>query len=401
MWRRAAPLAVWASFIGAACGGPSSRANAAAAPVAADGNPFADARFYANPDYAAAIDRAAAAGPAVDAACVRALERQPTAVWLSSLEAAGHLARFLDDAAAQRAASPAGPQSLVVVVLYDLPNRDCAAASSEGELSVEHGGEALYRAAYIDRIAAQIGAHPSVRVAAIVEPDSLANLATNLDHPKCAAAADAYRRSIAYAIQTLSMPNVSLYLDAAHAGWLGWDRNRAAIARVFAEVFALAGGERRVRGFATNVSNYNSLDGREGARIEPSNPCPDERSYVEALGASLRAAGIRASHFVIDTSRNGRGGTRAKWGVWCNALGAGIGERPRAAPAPGIDAYYWIKPPGESDGTSDPAAPRYDVACGSPESAPGAPQAGTLFPAYLAQLVARAQPPLCQGGAGE
>jgi cellulose 1,4-beta-cellobiosidase len=80
--------------------------------------------------------------------------------------------------------------------------------------------------------------------------------------------------------------------------------------------------------------------------------------------------------------------------VWCNARGAGLGERFRASPAPSIDAYFWVKPPGESDGTSDPAAPRYDAACGSADSARDAPQAGQLFPAYLAQLVALAQPPL-------
>jgi cellulose 1,4-beta-cellobiosidase len=399
MKTRAARLAVCVSCMGAACAGPSPRPGAAPAAAAAapDDNPFAGARFYANPDYASEVERVASGFPSV-AACLPVLEREPTAIWLSSVESAGHLSRFLDDAAAQQAASPGSPQGLVVLVLYDLPNRDCAAASSEGELGVEHGGEARYRTEFVDRIAAQLGQHPSVRVAAIVEPDSLANLATNLDHPKCAAAADVYRRSIAYAIETLSTPNVSLYLDAAHAGWLGWDRNRAAIVRVFADVFALAGGERRVRGFATNVSNYNSLDGREGARIEPSDPCPDELSYVHALAASLGAAGIHASHFVIDTSRNGQGGSRARWGVWCNALGAGLGERPRGSPAPGVDAYYWVKPPGESDGTSDPAAPRYDAACGSRESAPDAPQAGAMFPAYLAQLASRAQPSLCPGG---
>jgi cellulose 1,4-beta-cellobiosidase len=376
-----------------ACGGELARPSSApAAPAAArGGNPFDGTHFYANPDYAAEIERAAAALPS-EAARLRLVENQPTAIWLNSVETAGRLSRYLDAPAAQP--STAGTASLVVVVLYDLPNRDCAAASSEGELSVDRGGEDRYRAEFIDRIAAQLRSHPSVRVAAIVEPDSLANVATNLDHPKCAASADVYRRSIAYAIRTLSMPNVTLYLDAAHAGWLGWDGNRTKMARVFADVFALAGGEGNVRGFATNVSNYNSLDGREGTQIEPSDPCPDELSYTRALATSLGAAGIHASHFVIDTSRNGQGAARTRWGIWCNARGAGLGERPRASPAPGIDAYFWVKPPGESDGTSDPAAPRYDGACGSAESAPDAPQAGELFPVYLAQLVALARPPL-------
>jgi cellulose 1,4-beta-cellobiosidase len=390
---RAAWLGV-ATCAAAACGGEPMRPSstpAAPSPTASGGNPFDGSRLYANPDYAAEIERAAAAMPS-EAARLRLVESQPTAIWLNSVETASRVTRYLDDAAAQR--SVGGTVPLVVLVLYDLPNRDCAAASSGGELSVDRAGEDRYRTEFIDRISAQLRSHPSVRVAAIVEPDSLANVATNLDRPKCAASADVYRRSIAYAIRTLSMPNVTLYLDAAHAGWLGWEGNRTKIARVFADVFALAGGEGNVRGFATNVSNYNSLDGREGSRIEPSDPCPDELSYAHALATSLGAAGIHASHFVIDTSRNGQGAARTRWGIWCNARGAGLGERPRASPAPGIDAYFWVKPPGESDGTSDPAAPRYDGACGSADSAPDAPQAGELFPAYLAQLVALARPPL-------
>ena len=51
-----------------------------------------------------------------------------------------------------------------------------------------------------------------------------------------------------------------------------------------------------------------------------------------------------------DTSRNGRGGIRHEWGAWCNVRGAGLGQRPVATPMPGLDAYVWIKPPGESDG---------------------------------------------------
>ncbi len=43
-------------------------------------------------------------------------------------------------------------------------------------------------------------------------------------------------------------------------------------------------------------------------------------------------------------------------GAWCNPLGAGIGERPQATPgrptASHLDAFVWIKPPGESDGAS-------------------------------------------------
>jgi cellulose 1,4-beta-cellobiosidase len=350
-------------------------------------NPFDGARLYVNPDYVAEIEKAAANAPA-DAPTLKKLEPYSTAIWLNSIESAGTASRYLDDAAR-------GPQpSVVVFAIYNLPNRDCAAASSEGELSVEHGGERKYQVDFIDRIAAQLKSHPSVRVVGLLEPDSLANIATNLKVPKCKASDEVYRRSIAYAIHALSMPNVSLYLDAAHAGWLGWDRNRENIAKIYADVITKAGGEGSLRGFATNVSNYNSLDAKEGQKLEPSDPCPDELTYVHKLAESTAAAGIHASGFVIDTSRDGRPSARAKWGSWCNVRGAGLGERPHASPVPGVDAYYWVKPPGESDGTSDPAAPRYDKSCSSPDSAPGAPQAGELFTSYAIELAKLANPPL-------
>jgi cellulose 1,4-beta-cellobiosidase len=384
------------------CGGTTTQSAAAStppppppplpAPVRTVENPFDGAQLYVNREYTAEVEHAATSSPA-EAARIRKVGTFPTAIWLNSIETAGTAGRYLDEAAAQQAKAPNQPV-LVVFVLYNLPNRDCAANSSAGELSVEHDGEKRYQTEFVDRVAAQFKSHPSVRIAAIVEPDSLANVATNLDRPKCKASQTAYKHSIAYAIRQLTSPNVWLYLDAAHAGWLGWDGNRSKISRIFGEVFAEAGGEGSVRGFATNVSNYNSLDGQEGKKLEPSDPCPDELTYVSKLAKSLGARGIHANSFVIDTSRNGQVGTRTKWGSWCNVHGAGLGERPRASPAPGVDAYYWVKPPGESDGTSDPGAPRYDAACSGPDSAPNAPQAGVFFPSYFSELVAKANPPL-------
>jgi cellulose 1,4-beta-cellobiosidase len=74
--------------------------------------------------------------------------------------------------------------------------------------------------------------------------------------------------------------------------------------------------------------------------------------------------------------------------------GAGLGERPVADPAPGLDAYYWVKPPGESDGTSDPSMPRFDPSCANPDATPGAPQAGSWFHAEFVSLVKNAVPSL-------
>lgn len=355
------------------------------------GNPFAGSTFFVNPGYVTSVEAAATADPA-NAALLRKVAAFPTAIWLDSIAAVPSVSALLDQAQEQQSRSR---QPVVTVfVVYDLPNRDCSAKSSNGELSVENGGEERYRTEFIDKIAAQFQAHSAQKIVAIVEPDSLPNIVTNMNVPKCAASEQPYRRSVAYAISKLSMPHVYLYLDAAHAGWLGWDDNRARAAQVYREVLNSAGGVDKIRGFATNVANYNKLDGNEGSQLESSNPCPNEMSYVEKLSRNLRAVGIMDAGFVIDTARNGRGGIRKKWGSWCNIKGAGLGERPRVSPAPLVDAYYWIKPPGESDGTSDPSAPRFDLSCQSSDSAQGAPQAKEWFQSFFVELAQNADPPL-------
>jgi cellulose 1,4-beta-cellobiosidase len=357
------------------------------------GNPFDGADFYVDPAYASHVESSAKSTPA-RAVQLRKLESVPTAIWLDSIASVGGVAHTLDDALARQ--KQTGKPVVTVLVAYDLPERDCSASASAGELSAAANGEARYAGEFIDPLAAQLRAHASQRVVVVVEPDSLANIATNTSVAKCAAADGVYRRSIALAIQRLSMPNVWLYLDAAHAGWLGWSRNRTKIAQIYSDVLARAGGPDRIRGFATNVSNYDTLRGGDIARLEPSDPCPDELTYVEKLAGSLAEAGITGKGFLIDTSRNGRSGIKTKSGNWCNLAGAGLGERPQASPAPNVDAYWWIKPPGDSDGGSDPGAPGYDAKCAgdATDSLPGAPRAGQWFPAQFLQLVDNANPPL-------
>ena len=75
-----------------------------------------------------------------------------------------------------------------------------------------------------------------------------------------------------------------------------------------------------------------------------------------------------------------------------------------------LDAYVWIKPPGESDGTSDASqttpdeegksfdemcSPEYTAESGYPTGAmAGAPPAGHWFHEQFSQLVENAHPPL-------
>jgi cellulose 1,4-beta-cellobiosidase len=354
-------------------------------------NPFKSVRFFLNPEYTAAVEATAANHPD-EAAIIRKVATYPTGVWLSDIKAVENLKGWLDEAKKQQDAS--GVPTMTVIVVYNLPNRDCSAESSAGELKVEENGEARYRTDYIDPIVAQFKAHASQPIAVILEPDSLGNMATNMALPKCQLAKSVYKNGIVYAIKSFKLPNVSVYLDAAHSGWLGWDDNRAKIAKVFKTVLNEAGGPQMIRGFAINTSNYTHLSNRDGAALEPSNPCPNELTYAKMLGEMLAMYGFKDHGFIIDTSRNGKGGIRSKWGSWCNVHGAGLGERPRADPAPGIDAYYWVKPPGESDGSSDPKGPRFDEMCAGPDAAKGAPQAGKWFEAYFMDLVHNASPHL-------
>jgi cellulose 1,4-beta-cellobiosidase len=362
-------------------------------PPSKEGNPFVGAHFFVDPAYVAKVESSIKESPA-DAALLRKVEAFPTAIWLDSIKSAATVSKTLDASAAQQ--KKEGQPVVTVFAVYDLPERDCSAVASNGELSIANGGEKRYQKEFIDKIAAAFKAHPKQRIAVVLEPDSLPNVATNLNVPKCAAAEAVYRRSIAYAVKTLAMPGVSLYLDAAHAGWLGWSKNRATIAKIFSEVLDEAGGPEKIRGFATNVSNYDTLTPGDLRKLEPSDPATDELAYVKILDESLTEVGITGKGFIVDTSRNGRAGIRTKSGSWCNVKGAGLGERPQATPAPLVDAYLWVKPPGDADGGSDPAVPGFDENCGpkSPDSEQGAPRAGAWFGKYFIELAKNADPPL-------
>ena len=123
----------------------------------------------------------------------------------------------------------------------------------------------------------------------------------------------------------------------------------------------MAGGPERIRGFATDVSNYDPSKDPTAPKRDPAAAPNDELGYVEDLAKGLPTVGITGKAFVIDTGRDGVPNVRTEPGNWCNIKGAGLGERPQAAPAPNVDAYLWIKVPGESDGTADAKAARFDA----------------------------------------
>jgi len=100
-------------------------------------------------------------------------------------------------------------------------------------------------------------------------------------------------------------------------------------------------------GFSLNVSNFYTTT--------------DSTTYGTALSSK-----INNKHFVIDTSRNGNGSN----GDWCNPSGRALGQFPTVSTGNSlIDAYLWLKTPGESDGSCN-----------------GGPSAGTWWTDYALGL---------------
>jgi len=268
-----------------------------------------------------------------------------------------------------------------------LPNRDCAALASNGEYQVADGGLAKYKK-YVDSIAAIIKKYPETSIALVIEPDSLGNLITNLNVPRCQEAQPAYIEGVEYAVKTLNFANVASYADAGHAGWLGWEANLAPAAKMFAEIYTGAGKPASFRGLATNVANYNGYDTTVAPSYTQGNKNYNEKLYINAIAPLLKANGWDA-HFIVDQGRSGVQPTSQQaWGDWCNVKGAGFGRAPTTNTGdPLVDALVWVKPGGESDGTSDSSASRYDAHCGYADALTPAPEAGTWFQAYFEQLL--------------
>ncbi|KAK3384168.1 1, 4-beta cellobiohydrolase [Lasiosphaeria ovina] len=280
------------------------------------------------------------------------------------------------------------------LVIYDLPGRDCAAKASNGELKV--GEISKYKSQYIDPIVKLIKAYPNTAFALVIEPDSLPNLVTNADKDACKQSATGYRDGVSYALKNLNLPNVVMYIDAGHGGWLGWDANLKPGAQELAKAYTSAGKPKQFRGISTNVAGWNAWDLSPGEFSTASdakyNKCQNEKIYVTTFGAALKTAGM-PNHAIIDTGRNGVTGLRKEWGDWCNVQGAGFGVRPTADTGTELaDAFVWIKPGGESDGTSDTSANRYDSFCGKDDAFKPAPEAGTWNQEYFEDLIKNANP---------
>jgi endoglucanase len=368
-----------------------------------------------------------------DAKLVAKMIATPQAVWFTAgtpKSVRQDVKRTVKLAAAQR--------SVPVLVAYNIPFRDCAQFSAGGATTVEE-----YQA-WIDGFAAGIG---NARAVVILEPDGLGIIpwynpfadrdtwVTNPNYEWCqpaeadpeTAAAERFAM-MNYAVNKLKEnPNVSVYLDGTHSGWLG--AGDAADRLIQA-------GVANADGFFLNVSNYRFTEHlvKYGTWVSKciafaSNPsswgvghsewCASQYSspngpvdpndfstwvytdqwytdnvesqtwwYSEAL----------LEHFVIDTSRNGQGPWTPTTSYpdpqdWCNPPDRGTGLRPTANTGIALlDAYLWIKIPGESDGECTRGlGPTGTV---DPEWGIVDPGAGDWFPEMALDLVHNANPPL-------
>ena len=118
---------------------------------------------------------------------------------------------------------------------------------------------------------------------------------------------------------------------------------------------------------------------------DPNNPDPLNAAGLDSNYASMLNGVVPSTHFVVDTSRDGQGPNNMQayaaapydqpanvistlqGGNWCNPPGSGLGLRPTANTAsvtnsldsylPAntslLDAYLWVKTPGQSDGQCD------------------------------------------------
>jgi endoglucanase len=273
-------------------------------------NPLAGQNFYVNPKSAAMRAAQSADPPSPE---LTFIANTPQAYWMDQASTPSVDAKYIADAQA------AG--TMPILALYGIPHRDCGSYAAGGFSS----GDA-YRG-WIDTVAADIGGGPA---AVILEPDALA-MADCLSPDQRQERFDLMR----YAVDTLTRnPGTALYVDAGHSRWVGAEDMAGRLNDV---------GVGKARGFSVNTANFFTTD--------------EEIGYGDAISGMTGG-----SHYVIDTSRNGAGPADGNL-YWCNPDGRALGTPPTTATGNGnIDAFLWVKRPGESDGScgrGEPSAGRF------------------------------------------
>ena len=267
----------------------------------AAGNPLAGSTFYVNSDenYAAAQAAAWRLSRPSDAASMDRIASQSKAFWK------GNWTPSSQQTAADYVNRAQAAAKIGVLVAYNIPGRDCGSYSAGGATSYSN-----YKT-WIDGMSAGIAGR---RTIVVLEPDALAQL-------DCMSADGQAARldALSYALTKLKAGGALVYLDIGNPGWLS--SAQAATRLQQANISA-------ADGFSLDISNFYTTN----------------QTTTYGTDISNRLGG---KHFIIDTSRNGLGSN----GQWCNPTGRALGTNPTSSTAsPLIDAYLWIKGPGESDG---------------------------------------------------
>jgi cellulose 1,4-beta-cellobiosidase len=294
----------------------------------------------------------------------------------------------------------------VVFIIYSLPNRDCNALASNGQLCCQQSNscktycsipcqqqsttcvQALkeYKNNYINSLYKLFSnkKYNHIKKILIIEPDSLPNCITNMGQNGCTkVTCDNYKEGIIYAVNTFhNISNVYQYLDISHGGWLGWENTLTQYLQYIQNIPL-----QYIRGFSQNVANYQTLGKKcSYGKITTYNDfiqycqknsnlecCKDPCGYISQYNAANNEINFsqlilfittkfnykfktsdNLPRFVIDSSRNGniysRIGTQ-ECQVWCNIRDARIGHYPTTNTTDKmIDAFFWLKTPGECDG---------------------------------------------------
>lgn len=269
--------------------------------------------LVANPRLEAAAKQATADGDLERARVLDRLSRVPTGIWLTPERfPAGAVGPYVTSIAA------AEDDEVPVFVVYGIPNRDCTGQLSAGGLQTD-----TYLP-WVEEIATAAGSGTVV----VLEPDALAGSVS------CEGVEDRVDL-LRDAVHALDAAGTETYVDAGHSDWVPAEQMASLLEQVDVD---------RVRGFATNVSNYQ--------------PLQSERAYAEQLSGLLDGA-----HYVIDTGRSGASSATGRAVEdWCNPAGQSLGDEPGYIDDDtALDALLWVKPPAESDGTCHGGPPAGQV----------------------------------------
>ncbi|MBF6045253.1 endoglucanase [Streptomyces sp. NRRL B-1677] len=330
-----AGAAVGAMLLLAGCSSAESSAappKEAPPPQAPAQQPKAQVPFWVNPESTAAkrASELRGRGRSSQAQLLSKIAAQPVAEWIGPDDPEGQARGFTE--AAARA------DRIAVLVLYNIPHRDCGQYSQGGASD----GNA-YRG-WLDGAVRGISNRGAT---VILEPDALPHISDGCTPQQYHEERFALLKEAVGRLKAL--PHTKVYLDAGNSSWvIPADRMADPLRRA---------GIDQADGFALNVSNFQTTKAN--------------KDYGHRLSGLLGG-----KHFVIDTSRNGNGPLNAPGHekAWCNPSGRALGTPPTTRTGDAkVDAYLWVKRPGESDGTCK-----------------GGPGAGKWWEAYALDLARNA-----------